>query len=163
MNVELRPLVPADAEKAMHWRNDPMVWTYTTAAGRGPVDVETERAWIERVMADPTNRRRAILADGSYVGNVYLTDIHDGTAQFHIFIGDRRVWGRGVGRRATAATLELAWRELGLGSVYLLVHRDNAAALSLYRGLGFRPVASEGSFERMIIGNPRQPSSGTTA
>lgn len=160
MKVELRPLVPSDAETAVHWRNDPAVWTFTTAAGRPPVEVDTERAWIERVIADPANRRYAIIAEGSYVGNVYLTDIDAGTAQFHIFIGDRRMWGRGVGRRATAAILELGWSELDLDSVWLLVHRDNAAALALYRGLGFSPSKGEDPFERMTLTNPHRTGSG---
>ena len=154
MKVELRPLLPTDAEKAVHWRNDPAVWTYTTAAGREQVDVETERAWIERVTANPAERRCAIVVDDLYVGNAYLTDIEGGTAQFHLFIGDQTAWGRGIGRRATAAMLEVAWRGLDLDSVYLLVHRDNAAALAIYRGLGFLPLASEGSFERMSVSNP---------
>lgn len=120
------------------------------------MDVEAERAWIERVVSEPTNRRCAILADDVYVGNVYLTDIRDGSAQFHIFIGDRRIWGRGVGQRATAAMLEIGWREMELNNVYLLVHRENVAALSLYRGLGFVAASDEGAFLRMIVVNPYQ-------
>jgi len=162
MKIEFRPLVAGDADRAVHWRNDPLVWTYTTAVNRKPVAVETERAWIERVATDPTSYRRAIIVEGTYVGNVYLTDIRNGTAQFHIFIGDRQVWGQGIGRRATAAILDLAWHQLSLERVYLLVHHDNAAAMALYRGLGFALVASEGNFERMEIAAPYRPGSDPT-
>lgn len=154
MTVELRPLRPDDAAVSVAWRNDPLVWTYTTAAGRGAVTEATERAWIEQVMRHPHERRCAILADGAYVGNVYLTDIEGGSAQFHIFIGDRQAWGRGIGRRATAAILELGWRELDLDSVYLLVHRDNSAARAMYCKLGFIAVASGSIFNRMVLANP---------
>lgn len=156
MIVDLRPLRPEDAAISVAWRNDPLVWTYTTAAGRGAVTEATERAWIEQVMRHSHERRCAILADGAYVGNVYLTDIGDGSAQFHIFIGDRQAWGQGIGRRATTAILELGWRELDLDSIYLLVHRGNAAAGAMYRKLGFVAVASEGAFDRMIIVNPHR-------
>jgi RimJ/RimL family protein N-acetyltransferase len=156
VNIELRPLVPADAETSVRWRNDPAIWTYTGAVGRGPIDVATERAWIERVMMDPGERRYAIVADGAYIGNAYLTDIADKKAQFHIFIGERDRWGQGLGRRTTAAVLELAWQELDLNDVYLLVHRSNDAAISLYRTLGFAAVGPEGDFERMAIANPHR-------
>lgn len=162
MKVALRPLEPTDAETAVHWRNDPAVWTYTTAKSRERVDVATERAWIERVATDSTNHRCAILADGIYVGNVYLTDIRDGSAQFHIFIGDRGIWGRGVGRRATAAILAIGWRKLDLDSIYLLVHCENVAALALYRSLGFTAAGDEGAFVRMAIANPYKPGDGDT-
>ena len=156
MTIELRPLRPDDAAISIAWRNDPLVWTYTTAAGRGPVTEATERAWIEQVIRHPHERRCAILVDGAYVGNVYLTDIEGGSAQFHIFIGDRQAWGRGIGRRVTALILDLGWCDLDLDSIYLLVHRDNAAAGAMYRKLGFVAVASEGAFDRMVIANPCQ-------
>lgn len=163
MIVELRPLRPEDAAISFAWRNDPLVWTYTTAAGRGPVTEATERAWIEQVIRHPHERRCAILVDGAYVGNVYLMDIGDGNAQFHIFIGDRRIWGRGVGGRATAAMLEIGWRDLDLERIHLFVHRDNAAAVTLYQRVGFvllpQKAPGEG-FVRMVAANPHQPGKG---
>jgi diamine N-acetyltransferase len=153
VNVELRPLVPADAEISVRWRGDPSVWTYTLAAGRPPVELATEREWIERVIADPTGRRFAILADNRYVGNVYLTDIADGAAQYHIFIGDRDMWGRGIARAATVAVLDVAWRDLLLNRVYLLVHPDNQVARGLYERLGFTVTGSSGVYDVMTLLN----------
>jgi diamine N-acetyltransferase len=40
-------------------------------------------------MAEKDSRRFAILADDTYVGNIYLTDINDKTAEYHIFIGGK--------------------------------------------------------------------------
>lgn len=163
MKIELRLLESGDAEAAARWRNDSVVWTHTAATGRtNVISADTERAWIEQVLRNPAERRCAILADGRHIGNVYLTDILDGAAQFHIFIGDRGMWGRGVGRRATAQMLKLGWRELGLRHIHLSVHRENTAALSLYRGLGFTEegqVQGE-TFVRMVAANPDNTDTG---
>lgn len=154
MNVTIRPLRVADAATSVVWRNDPGIWTYTLAAGRSGSTLEKEAAWIERVMADSTGRRFAIEADGRYVGNIYLTDIIDGTAQYHVFIGDRGYWGKGIARQATAKILDHAWSVLELASVELAVHRANEAALALYRRQGFQDIGAEGDFVRMRISNP---------
>ena len=158
MKVRLRPLREEDAHISIAWRNDPEVWTYTHAAGRAGPKVEDELAWIRRVNADPTCRRFAILADERYVGNVYLTDIANDDAEFHIFIGDKSVWRRGLAGEATRQMLDYGWRELGLRQVHLEVHRDNEAALRLYRTLGFAEEGANGPFIRMRIVAPPQSS-----
>lgn len=153
MNVTLRPLEPADADTSVHWRADPAIWTYTLAAGRPPVELATERAWLVRVIADRNGRRFAILADDRYVGNVYLTDITATSAQYHIFIGERDMWGRGIARAATMAVLDIAWTDLGLDQVYLLVHPDNRIARGLYERLGFTVTGRDGIYEVLTLLN----------
>lgn len=157
MKVALRPLEPADAETSARWRADPAIWTYTLAAGRTPVELATEREWIERVIANPTGRRFAILADDRYVGNIYLTDIAGGSAQYHIFIGERDMWGRGIARAATVAILNIAWAVLGLNSVYLLVHPENRVAKGLYQRLGFLETGQDGIYDVMTLHNTLHP------
>lgn len=159
MLIALRPLEPRDADTSIAWRCDPGVWTHTLAAGRDAPTIDDERRWIERVMADPTSLRRAILVDGDYVGNTYLTGIGEGAAEFHIFIGDRNWWGRRLASQVTRRMLDLAWGELGLDRIDLIVHPDNVAAVRMYRQLGFVEHGMDGRFMKMALTRPSEPKS----
>lgn len=64
---------------------------------------ECELNWIRQVMANPSDYRCAIIVNGVYVGNIYLTDINNGTATYHIFIGDKTYWGEGSGQASLTA------------------------------------------------------------
>lgn len=151
MQVTIRPLEEADAATSVKWRNRPEIWAYTASAPDRLIGLDDELAWIRRVIADPGSRRFAIMAENAYVGNIYLTDIADGGATYHIFIGEPAYWGRGVARGASRAILDYARDELQLRTVDLAVHRAHAAAQRLYESLGFVPVGEDGDFIRMRV------------
>jgi diamine N-acetyltransferase len=151
MKVSLRPLQESDAQTSVKWRNTPEIWEFTESRPDHEISLEEERAWIRRVMADPTSRRYAILADGHYVGNTYLTGLADGSAEYHIFIGERDFWGKGIARQATNQLLTAAKHEHHLKSVHLKVNDANAPAAGLYRSIGFTPAGREGDFTLMKL------------
>lgn len=148
MKVTIRPLEEADAFTSVKWRQDPEIWKFTPARGRDPANLETELAWAK--YQRPDAMRFAILADGQYVGNAYLYDIDDFTAEFHIFIGERSLWGQGIGKEATRLTLQEG-RKIGLQSINLGVHHQNAAARKIYERLGFRLICRKGDYVRMSL------------
>lgn len=137
MEVTIRPLREEDARTSVKWRNDSEVFKYTGGVYDHEITLEMELAWIRKVMANKDEYRCAILVDGVYVGNIYLTDISKESAQYHIFIGDRTYWGKGIAKKASRIILRHAFNSLTLDWVYLRVQRQNKAALQLYRGLGF--------------------------
>lgn len=137
MEVMIRPLREEDAYTSVKWRNDPEVFKYTGGVYDHEITLEMELTWIRKVMANKDEYRCAILVDGVYVGNIYLTDISKEAAQYHIFIGNRNYWGKGVAKKASRIILCYAFGTLTLDWVYLRVQKQNTAALGLYRGLGF--------------------------
>jgi len=157
MRVEIRPLRESDAAISVHWRNDPAIWRHTAESPDRPITLKDELAWIRRVMADPTSRRFAIVADGTYVGNIYLTDLADGEAEYHVFIGDKAYWGRGVAKRASERLIEFARRDLRLRGIQLRVKHSNRRAVRLYETLGFVRTGTDGEFILMHLHlTPRQ-------
>jgi len=64
-------------------------------------------------------------------------DGDNGSALFHITIGERECWGRGYGTEATALMLEHAFGTLGLHRVGLAVFAFNERAIRSYRKVGF--------------------------
>ena len=88
----------------------------------------------------------AIYADATMVGFValaYEADTADQYWIFHFFI-DQRYQGRGYGRAALQALIELVRREHPQRqTLQLVVHPENTQARRLYTSAGFRPTGIE--------------------
>ena len=153
MNVRIRPLKEQDAYTSVKWRNDPEVFKFTGNIYNHEITIDNELEWIRKVTANPTDYRCAILVDEVYVGNIYLTDIKEGTAHFHIFIGDKSYWGKGVAKRASLLILEYAFNVLNIKEVLLRVRNVNTRAYNLYLRLGFKDVKVDGIWTLMKLSN----------
>lgn len=151
MQVTIRPLQEQDAYTSVKWRNDPEVFKYTGNTYDHEITIESELGWIRKVINNPNDYRCAILVDGEYVGNIYLTDIDEETAEYHIFIGNKDYWGKGVAKQASDLILKYAFKELKLKSVYLRVQIENISAYSLYKKLGFVEISSDEKWISMTI------------
>ena len=149
MQVTIRPLIENDAYTSVKWRNDPEVFKYTGNTYAHEITIESELAWIRKVIANPHDYRCAIIVDDVYVGNIYLTDISDGVAHYHIFIGDKSYWGKGVAKLASLQIIEYGFRTLKLNKIILRVKCMNLSAINLYKALGFREVQSDGEWIMM--------------
>jgi RimJ/RimL family protein N-acetyltransferase len=134
--VALVPLRPAHAPAIVRWLRDPAVSANLGLRSR-PTLAKT-RAFIAAASGDAICAR-AIAVDGRHVGNVVLDHIDRqiGKARLHIYIGDPAARGHGVGRRAVALALALAFDQLGLYKVWLTVHARNTAAIRAYQAVGF--------------------------
>ena len=153
MNVTIRPLQENDAYTSVKWRNDPEVFKYTGNTYSREITIENEIEWIRRVISNPNDYRCAILADGIYVGNIYLTDITDGEAEYHIFIGNRSYWGKGIAKLASEEIIKFGFNELYLNCIKLRVRVANKRAYSLYQALGFIEVDSDETWISMKLLN----------
>lgn len=151
MEVHIRPLQAEDAYTSVKWRNDPEVFKYTGNRYDHTITIESELKWINRVIANPSDYRCAIIADGQYVGNIYLTDIKNGRANYHIFIGEKDVWGKGVARKASESIIEYAFSRLKLSKILLKVRPENERACRLYLSLGFKETGRDNEFTSMIL------------
>ncbi len=151
MQVTIRPLQERDAYTSVLWRNDPEVFKYTGNTYNHEITIESELEWIHKVINNPHDYRCAIFADEVYVGNVYLTEIDGLSAHFHIFIGNKAFWGKGVAFRASEQILYHAFTELLLQRVFLRVHKNNIAAIKLYKRLGFIEIHSDDNWISMMI------------
>jgi len=143
MEVIIRPLELADAEYSWRWRNDPEIWKYTGSRPDKIITAEIEREWIAKVIDNKNEKRFAICVGSSreYIGNIQLTDIEAGESQYHIFIGNKAYWGKGIAQAATKLILQFAFEKINLDEVYLFVHHENLAAIEAYLKCGFKIVA----------------------
>ena len=137
MEVTIRPLKVEDAYTSVKWRNDTDVTRYFGNQYTNVITLDKELAWIKNVIANKDEYRCAIEADGKYIGNIYLTGIDGKSATYHIFIGDKEYWGKGIAYEASKLILKYAAGTLHLDSVNLKVRHMNRRACSLYGRLGF--------------------------
>lgn len=151
MQITIRPLQEQDAYTSVNWRNDPEVFKYTGNTYDHEITIESELNWIRKVINNSSDYRCAILVGNVYVGNIYLTDIDGVSANYHIFIGDKNYWGKGVAKQASLQLINYGFDKLGLKSIRLKVQKENVPAYKLYEKLGFKEIDSDDKWISMII------------
>lgn len=139
VEVSLRPLAPYDFEAFRRWSTDR---EFCLANGWSPdLDEAALRAWWDGLLGSlgPAFDRQGVVLEGQLVGYVDLADIDDsvGRASLGVAIGERSMWGRGLGRAACVRMLERGFEHLGLTRVIAEVHAPNTRSLALVAGLGF--------------------------
>ena len=138
--VGLSPVIKDDLEKFVMWLNDPSVACYLNR--RLPLTYEDEVEWFDRMRKDPSNIVLSIimLDEMKTIGSTGLHKInpYDGNAEFGIFIGEKDLWGKGLGTEATVLMLDYGFNVLNLESIFLRVYEFNLRAIKCYRKVGFK-------------------------
>jgi glycosyltransferase involved in cell wall biosynthesis/RimJ/RimL family protein N-acetyltransferase len=143
-SVLIRPLREEDSPISYKWRNDQNIWRFTGKKPDRLITEEIECNWIKRVLSESDSYRFAILADEKYVGNIQLTGIKAGEeGEYHIFIGERSYWGKGIAWLASLQLIRFAREFLRLKRIFLYVNPENNAAIRVYEKLGFIKVSDE--------------------
>ena len=136
--VRLRTVDPADAAAQHRWFNDLDVTRYL--AWRYPVSLDalTARLHVTSSFADA---RFSIEArdTGELVGYGALRGAtpESRNAELDLVIGERTVWGRGLGTDAARTLCAVGFGTLGLHRVHLWVMTEHAAAIRAYEKAGF--------------------------
>jgi RimJ/RimL family protein N-acetyltransferase len=81
-----------------------------------------------------------IAATGRLIGSCAFSQLDgdNGSAMYHITIGEKDAWGQGYGTEATALMVDHAFGVLGLHRIALSVFEFNERAIRSYRRCGFR-------------------------
>ena len=139
--VLIRPLRLEDAKISYKWRNDNEVWKLTGSKPNRIITEEIEKEWLSNKLKEINSYRFAIEVDNIYVGNIQLTDVVENeSAEYHIFIGDKSYWGKGVANLATAQIIIFAKNVINLKSIYLSVNPENLSAIKVYEKNGFEKM-----------------------
>jgi diamine N-acetyltransferase len=140
--VYIRPLRLEDAQISYQWRNNAKIWRYTCSKPDRHITVEMEAESLASALTREDEKRFAICLNdnGAYIGNIFYTDIRDGEAQLHIFIGEQRFCGKGRAHSAVSQILHYGFNVLKLETVYALVKEENLAAKALGRHAGFKRI-----------------------
>ena len=154
-SVVLRRHRPENLETVVRWYHDPELARLTRYQTRPMSREEVERFFHARLMsADsvayaiherPSDRLIGVTTFSSLDGD-------NGSALFHITIGERDAWGRGHGTETAAMMLKHAFERLELHRVGLSVFSFNERAIRSYVKAGF---VEEGRLREAILRDGR--------
>jgi RimJ/RimL family protein N-acetyltransferase len=139
--VALRRPDPNDLPSVVRWYQDREVARLTRYQARPMNSAEVQRFFEQRMLApDALAYSIAELPDWRLVGFTTFSalDGDNGSVMFHITIGERDAWGRGLGTEVTELMLGHAFERLGLHRVGLSVFSYNLRAIKAYQKAGFK-------------------------
>lgn len=140
--VKLRCPVAEDFGPQMQsWINDKEVTRYLVR-GLFPVSLSALRAEFDKIsvatdemvfMVEPVADDRAVGICGLHQINLIARH-----AEFRVLLGEKEVWGRGLGRESLCLLMAYAFRCMALNKVWLGVNAENIRARQSYASTGFR-------------------------
>ncbi|HLA17024.1 MAG TPA: GNAT family protein [Candidatus Limnocylindrales bacterium] len=138
--VVLRRHAPANLAAVRRWYSDPEIGRLARRAEAPMTNAEIER-FFERHVIGPESLAMAVheRGTGRLIGSCAFSvlDPDNGSALYHITIGEKDTWGRGHGTEATRLMLAHAFETLGLHRIGLTVFAFNERAIRAYRRCGF--------------------------
>ncbi|NPV02852.1 MAG: GNAT family N-acetyltransferase [Brevinematales bacterium] len=144
----LSPLREEDTYILAKWQNDPEV-SFPLNNTHRQLDMNAEKEFLEMIRQNGWHYFIIVARnDGEPIGACFLleVDMHNRTAEFGIFIGDKTRWKQGYATEATRLILDYGFRVLTLHNIWLRVFAFNTAAMKVYRRVGFKEIG----FQREI-------------
>jgi len=138
--VVLRRHVPANLRGFQRWYSDPEVARLTRYQDGPMRREEIERFFAARVVGtDSLALAVHERATDRLIGTCAFSQLdgENGSAMYHITIGEKDSWGLGYGTEATRLMLAHAFDTLRLHRVALAVFEFNERAIRSYRSSGF--------------------------
>ncbi|HEV8545510.1 MAG TPA: GNAT family protein [Candidatus Limnocylindrales bacterium] len=138
--VVLRRHVPENLAAFLRWYSDAEVARLTRYQDGPMRPEEIERFFTARALG-PESLSLAVHVRGTdrLIGTCALSqlDSDNGSALYHITIGEKDAWGLGYGTEATRLMLDHAFGTLNLHRIALSVFSFNERAIRSYRSCGF--------------------------
>src|SRR4051812_23144982 len=137
-SVVLRAVEREDLPHLWRWRNDLELFQLVEGDPPAPVSLERFRAEFEERLEGP-GVEFAIDVEGRLIGRCGMFEFDElaRNAKIGVTIGDRDLWGKGIGRDVVEVLLAYAFHERHLHRVWLDVLATNERALRCYQASGF--------------------------
>ena len=132
--VELVPYDMSFFEKSRLWLEDDEV-NRLTDTGILPNE-STRLKWFDSLPSKRDYLIWGVAFEGQPIGACGLKHISDSKAEYWGYIGEKSLWGRGLGT-SMLYNIEQKAKESKIKELYLIVLEDNIRAIMMYRKNGF--------------------------
>ena len=139
--IFLRPAEKADVPIFVRWFADAEM--VSLLGGRAPFSEAMEEQWFNRMVEnqgkDHYHFVMCRIEDGQPIGTISLMRVDEvnGSAGVGISIGEKPLWGKGLGTDAMNALLDFGFGQLRLERIWLDVYDFNKRAKRSYEKSGF--------------------------
>lgn len=140
--IELRALSKLHVSPFYDWLNDEDSIRYSLSAFK-KINTQTEvDLWFETLLQDEKNFNLGIFLkeNNQLVGYAGICNISEQnqSGEYFIFIGDKSVWGKGIGSQVSKQLIEIAFQDKKLNRLMLTVSELNIGGVKAYQKAGFK-------------------------
>lgn len=139
--IALRPFEPRHLDTSLRWANDPEIARLVDHAR--PLTREEEIASYRQMVEDRDQVLLAVemLQEERHVGNAGFREIdwRARKAEVWLYLGDKGIWGRGMGQEAMRLLIRYGFHWLNLNRLWTCCPEYNDRALRLCQRCGFKP------------------------
>jgi RimJ/RimL family protein N-acetyltransferase len=138
--VRLRPARPSDAELMITWFEALEVTRYLFI--RNPPGIEAEKEWLDQMARDPDTVHWVVDFEDRAVGGtgIHMIDWKNGFGTTGTVLGDKAVWGRGLGRELMQLRTAYAFTQLPLRKLKSSYIDGNEASARAQAATGYQVI-----------------------
>jgi RimJ/RimL family protein N-acetyltransferase len=138
--VRLRPPRPEDAALMITWFEDLEVTRFMLL--RFPPSIDAEREWLDGMAKAQDSVVWVVEHEGRAVGTsaIHLIDWANGFGTTGTVIGEKSVWGKGLGRELMQLRTHYAFTQLPLRKLKSAYFDGNEASARAQAAVGYREV-----------------------
>lgn len=151
--IKIRNLREDDYGTVVKWSRDD---TFCEANGweKNRNEKEVYRWWLNCVNLESKDLvRMGILLENNLVGYVDLAHIENNTAEIGIAIGERSVWGKGIGTSSILCMMEYASEKFRISIFDAETHEGNIRSRKMLKKVGFKEISRIGKEDYLGIDN----------
>jgi len=141
--IRFRAIEQTDLEQFVVWLNDPEVREGLQMVL--PISMADEHKWFEEMLKKPGEERPFLIEaqqENTWVGigncSFFNIDWRNRSAEVGIFIGEKRLWGQGLGTKTMCLLTQVGFDTLNLNRIMLEVYTTNPRAIRAYEKAGFK-------------------------
>ena len=138
--ITLRKLTFNDVQPFYTWINDSDVIRYSLSLFK-TLESESEiNEWFRDLLrSKDLNYGIVLKSTGKLIGYAGLCKISktNKSAEYFIFIGEKSLWGKGIGKEVTEKILQIGFMEYKLHRIMLTVSEYNTGGQKAYKRTGF--------------------------
>jgi ribosomal-protein-alanine N-acetyltransferase len=138
--VRLQPPKASDAELMISWFEDLEVTRFMLL--RFPPSIEMEREWLDRIAKSQDDIFWVVAHDGRPVGAtaIHQIDWKNGSGTTGTTIGDKSLWGKGLGREVMQLRCRFAFTQIPLRKLKSGYYDGNEASARAQAAAGYCEV-----------------------